>query len=416
MPNDRRPNRSGSLSESADRQTISVRITLPDGRRRKRLVHRDKGEAIRDQRKRAEAVLDVMLAELAAGRTVPGTVSLADFASRWMDSIVGERAESTLAHYRRVFAYYLKPYLGTRPVSSITYEDVEILDGRLLKLGKLHTTRRHARRLLSMILTYAKKKGLVATVVTGLADPLRGAPRDEKIEMSRKRAEKALDAAQLGVLLVAARSERLEALITLLAFTGMRRGEALGLGWDVVKLEEGTVTISRSLTMITAPSETSRLVLGEPKTTDSIRTLNLHPQAVASLKAWRTTQASERLALGSLYMGSMTDLQGKETPLVFTDEAGRPVKPDALRSILNRVAKAAHLGSLHPHQLRHSAASVLIALGHSVTTAAGVLGHADPSITASVYAHSFEAQKKRATGDIGDAILGTSQAAVGWSS
>lgn len=413
MPNDRRPNRTGSLSESADRRTISARITLPDSTRRKRVVHREAGETTREHRKRAEAILDVMLSELAAGRTFSGSVNLADFASRWLDSIEGERAESTLAHYRRVFAYYLKPYLGTRPVPSITYGDVEALDGRLLKLGMSHTTRRHARRLLSMILTYAKKKGLVASVATDLADALRGAPRDERIEMSRKRAEKALDATQLGVLLVASRSERLEALITLLAFTGMRRGEALGLGWDVVDLELGTVTINRSLTVITSPGESSRLVLGEPKTTDSIRTLNLHPQAVASLKAWRKIQASEHLALGSLYTSSMLDLRGKETRLVFTDEAGRPVRPDALRSILNRVAKAAHLGSLHPHQLRHSAASVLIALGHSVTTAADVLGHADPSITASVYAHAFEAQKIRATGDIGDAILGLGQEATG---
>lgn len=128
-------------------------------------------------------------------------------------------------------------------------------------------------------------------------------------------------------------------------------------------------------------------------------------QALDTLAAGHTRQTGEANRFkwyGSTYRSE----SGDDVAFVFTDSSGHPVKPDAVRRLLNRYRNAAGLGDINPHRLRHSAASVLIERGESPTAIAAQLGHASPAITMSVYAHALKGTRERTGTALGTAGFG----------
>lgn len=178
---------------------------------------------------------------------------------------------------------------------------------------------------------------------------------------------------QVGSLLDAASSTRYGSLFNLLVNTGLRRGEALALSWSDVDLTSGLLRVRGTLARVDGA-----LVITEPKTSKSKRTVPLSDIAADQLRAIRAAQAAERLRAGSMWHASNQ---------VFTTETGEPCDPrNALRA-LKVAAQRAGLPPVGLHTLRHSAASVMLTNGIPLKVVSEMLGHSSIAITGDIYGH-----------------------------
>ena len=176
---------------------------------------------------------------------------------------------------------------------------------------------------------------------------------------------------------------------------GLRRGEALGLAWSDVSLDRGVLVIRHAL-----KREGGTLVLGEVKTAKSRRSLNIPRPVVDSLKAHRARQTQERLAVGEAWTDS---------GLVFTTQVGTPLDPRNIYRDFVGVCERSGLGRWHPHELRHSAASIMLAQGVPIEVVSDILGHSSIRMTADVYGHILEPQRAAAADAMAEALWGESE-------
>jgi integrase len=154
--------------------------------------------------------------------------------------------------------------------------------------------------------------------------------------------------------------------------TGLRRGEILGLRWDDLNLEAGTLTVRQSL-------EQTQAGLGfkSPKTRNSKRTIHLPDALVLALVRHREVQAEMRRQLGPAY---------QDLGLVFTWEDGRPFRPHYITLGFSRLARRLDL-PVRFHDLRHTQVTALIALGEHMKVISTRLGHSSIQITMDRYGH-----------------------------
>jgi integrase len=187
-----------------------------------------------------------------------------------------------------------------------------------------------------------------------------------------------------------AAAHRLRALYSVALACGLRLGEATGLRWDDVDLDAGELRIRQQLQAVG-----KRLVLQELKTDRSRRTLALPRVCLDALRAHRTQQMKERLKAGADWV---------ETGLVFTTYARRgagrkigvALHPRNVLRTLHMLLDAAELPRVRFHDLRHSAASLLIAEGVPLAEISLLLGHSELRVTADLYTHLQKQSAARA--------------------
>lgn len=211
---------------------------------------------------------------------------------------------------------------------------------------------------------------------------------------------------QARALLDAARGEQLEAAYLLLLSYGLRRGELLGLAWADLDLDARTLAVRQAVRKRKAArgddgtyagGTSSRIELAELKTRRSRRTLFLTEGAIEALQSHRANQAIERAEAGALWVDS---------GLIFTSVIGTPMDPDNFAKQFVRLCGSAGLGHWHPHEARHSAASVMLAQGVPLEVVSEVLGHSSIYITKDVYGHLTEGAKRDAAERMTGALLG----------
>ena len=222
---------------------------------------------------------------------------------------------------------------------------------------------------------------LVARNVATLVTP----PRRRRREMT------ALDPGQARALLEARAGDRLEALYALALTTGMRMGELLALRWREVDLDGGTLRVNATL-----HRTRDGFVFAEPKTARSRRQVALTNAAVGALRRHRVAQAEERLRLGAVW---------EDNDLVFANEVGRPIEATNLRNrsfwpLLERAA----LPRIRFHDLRHTAATLLLGQGVHPKIVSEMLGHSQIAITLDLYSHVTPTMQRQAAETL-DAVL-----------
>lgn len=141
----------------------------------------------------------------------------------------------------------------------------------------------------------------------------------------------------------------------------------------------------------------TRLVLGELKTPKSRRTLALTPEIMARLRQHRARQAQARMPAGSLW---------RDHGLIFVTELGAPLDPDNFSHAFSALCERAGLGRWHPHELRHSGASLMLAQGTPLHVVSEILGHASIVIPKDVYGHLVEGDKRSAAELMSQALFG----------
>lgn len=165
--------------------------------------------------------------------------------------------------------------------------------------------------------------------------------------------------------------------VQVLLFTGMRRGELLGLEWKDIDFDNQTITIQRSLQYLPEVG----VFKDDTKTKSSHRVIKVPSSALVSLRQYRTWQRMTFLKNG---------LPWNESCQVFVTQNGTPMHPDTLTSWFGGFIKTTDLPQIHIHSLRHTNATLQIANGVSVTTVAGNLGHSNANTTTKVYAHAIQ--------------------------
>jgi integrase len=164
----RRSNGSGSVSLRPD-GAFDIRVSLRDGRRRRKILRRVPGETMVQFRRRADAAAAQMQSEARKGLLVPsGHLTVKDYSELWLQresektSAGRGLAPSTLGFYRQIFDLYVNPTLGSRPLPALLVEDVERMMTTLSRLGKSPRTVQAARNALGRLLGSARRDGLVA--------------------------------------------------------------------------------------------------------------------------------------------------------------------------------------------------------------------------------------------------------------
>lgn len=335
--------------------------TDPTGRRRRPKVFGRTRAEVRTK-------LDELRTASKAGQAVDQrAVTFAVVAGEWLQrGLPAETASTTRSNYETLISGHLVPALGRKKVVDLRPSDIEAMLTAMVTAGYATRTMRLALNLTKRILAFAERRGVVLRNVATTVQPQRGAATPRR----------GLTTDQARALLAAAEGHRLHALITCSLLLGLRPGEATALTWHRVDLDAAvpTVRIEASLRR-----DGSRMVLGPVKTATSRRTLALPRTCVTALTDQKRRQQADRAAAN----GTWTNPDN----LVFTTEVGTPLDPSNVRHGLRRIADTAGIGHVHPHLLRHAAASLLSEAGVRIEDIADTLGHRSITVTADVYRH-----------------------------
>lgn len=329
-------------------------------------------------KREAQAELTRILTSLEVQTYVaPARQTLGDYlTTTWLPAIEHTVKPSTFESYRRNVRLHIagRP-IGRRQLQQLDGSDLNALYAQLLAGDAEH--RKLSARSVAYIATILhracrdaiKWSALVRNPVEA-SDPPRPGSRPE---MQVWRAE------DLSRFLQLSKADRYHAAWWLLASTGMRRGEALGLRWSDIDLDAGRVDIRRTLitTDVQRKGEPG-MAWGTPKTAKGRRTVALDADTVARLRTHRARQLEERLAVGEGY---------QEGDLVVCLPDGRPVHPKTLSSHFDRLIKRHDLPRIRLHDLRHGWATMALRAGVHPRVVQERLGHANVSITLDTYSH-----------------------------
>lgn len=202
------------------------------------------------------------------------------------------------------------------------------------------------------------------------------------------------DESQKLAFLAAVSGSRNAALYHLAAKTGMRQGELFGLKWTDVQWSAGAIHIQRQIQRV--PGKGWSFV--EPKIRSGRRTVRIGPALINVLRHHKERQDLERAAVGKRWV---------DNNLIFPNGVGNPLEPSNLRLDFNRILEEAGLPKIRFHDLRHTAASLMLNHNIPVLVVSGILGHSKPSVTLDIYAHIYHQSQDAAAQLMEDLVTPT---------
>jgi len=302
-----------------------------------------------------------------------GQITLSVLFARWREDVMRHRVQdTTLANYASVATTHILPSLGHKRIADLRVADVDHLLSLKRDSGLAPSTVRRIRLVLAQCLNQAIRWGLISRNVAALSL----APKSSRAE------GRTLTPDQARHFLRALQGHRHEALFALMLSTGLRRGEALGLMWSDLDRDAGVIRVSRQL-----KRGPQGLVTSDTKTFRSRRAVNLSRPMMRLLLQHEAAQRRERSRLADKWT---------ETGFLFTTTRGTPLDPRNVYREFARVCERADLGRWHPHELRHSAASLMLAQGVALHVVSHVLGHSSIRVTSDVYGHLLEPDREHA--------------------
>ena len=370
----KRANNEGSIVKRSDGRWMA-RITLEDGTR-KTFYAKTRQEASR--------LLTAALRDRDNGLPAVGErQTVAQFLSSWLASTQHKVRTRTWVRREEYVRLHLIPALGNRPLTKLTAQHIEALYAQKIQSGLSTTTVHHLHAVLHRALESALRLGLVQRNVVHLVDP----PRMAHYEMAT------LSPEQARRFLAAAQGERLEALYVLALSTGMRAGELLALKWCNVNLDGATLQVRETL-----QQTRSGYVFAEPKTARSRRQIALSGTAVEALRRHQLQQVAEQERIGPVW---------GDLGLVFPNTIGRPLdNVNLLRYWFRPLLQHAGLPRMRFHDLRHSAATLLLGSGVNPKIVSEMLGHASVAITLDIYSHVMPHMQQQAAQAMDDTLRG----------
>ena len=322
---------------------------------------------VRGTKKQAQQRQRELLTELDGG-AVPSSerIKMRDWLDRWMlDCIVGHQSEATRERYGGIIKNHLKPSVGHIELRKLSPMQVQSLQQKLLQDGMHPKGVNLVRTVLSGSMNHALSLEMI------MRNPVSAtkAPPDPDHEVQPA----PMEAVLVMLRLAADEEDWVYPALHMLVYTGVRRGELLGLRWDHIDLDSGEVRIEYSLVR-----RSNKLILTKPKTAKGVRTINLDAGTVEVMRRYRARQERHKAAMAGAY---------EDNGVVFADELGRWLNPMRLTRVVASLAKKVGHPEAQPHNLRHFHATVSLKREHNIAVVSQRLGHANPAITLKVYSH-----------------------------
>ena len=264
----------------------------------------------------------------------------------WLPAVKGTLRPTTYASYTMLAREHIIPRLGSLQLQKLNAAAINALYAHLLEEGRVcgrgglsPSSVRRVHAVLHRACHDAVRWGRLTVNPVDAADPPRAsAEHPDRLPV--------WTAEQLSAFLGSVANDRLFALWRLLAMTGMRRGEALGLAWQDLDMESGRLTIGRAWVPVNGVGQMS-----EPKTRRGRRTIALDPMTLEALRSHAARQADER---------SDWNEAGINSDFVFTDRHGQPLQPWEASKAFRDHTRAAMLPPIPLHGLRHTYATLAL--------------------------------------------------------
>lgn len=323
--------------------------------------------------------------------TDPSRLTVGQWMDIWQRDYLGSVKPFTRLNYSQHIKNHIKPAMGAIKLDTLNahtiqgfYNDLGKPTGD--KPGLSPKTVKNIHGVLHKALQQAVKVGY-----------LRFNPADAcELPMMERREINPLDDAAISAFMKAVYGHPFEAVYLVTLFTGMRRGEVLGLTWDCVDLERGTILINKQLQNI--PGKPGEFRLSSTKNGKG-RTITAAASVVKLLKKHRAHQNEMRLCAGELWVDS---------GFVFTDELGKHLSPSTVYHKYKKIVASIGLPGARLHDLRHSYAVASLRAGDDIKTVQGNLGHHAAAFTLDVYGHVTEDMKQASADRMEEFIKGIS--------
>ena len=340
------------------------------------------------------------LAELRTAQTSGHLVEVRNetvetFGLRWARVVkpVSVRA-TTASDYQDRLQRYVFPYLGTKRMVDLRAPDVVRWMNELKLDGRSTHTVNGARRMLYGMCKYATREGIISVNPVLATDAMKR-QADEKTQV---KPPWELDEAK-HVLESAIESDPLDAFLHIMLTTGMRPGEALGLRWEDIDLENselfitGTLKSARRIT----PSGVGivQLERNEPKTKASRRTISTPSALKSALERQMMRQSMWKIREGGRW---------KDTGYVVTSLIGTPVSITNLRKKYKKLLSENDIRYIRLHDIRHSVVTMSLELGIPLDQISQVVGHSSLSITKDIYGRNIKGHTQNFANVLGSAL------------
>ena len=325
-------------------------------------------------KRKAEAELARIRAEFEPPKEVGDLSSdmlFADYLLEWLEIAKGRLAVATYSSYAAMIKKPVGPYFRQRNLTlrELEARHLQMFYSEMLRKVKPNTVI-HYHAIIHSALKYAMKTDMVPQNVAMKVDR----PRKNSFQPTF------LDAEQMQKLFEIVKGTRLELPVLVAAFYGLRRGEVLGLKWDAIDFNRGTLTIKRTVTEATIDGTMKIIEQDSAKTKSSLRTLPLVGSFRDYFQKVKEAQELNKKVCGNCY-------NYEYDGYVFVNELGDLMRPEYLTSYFPQYIQKHGCKRMHFHDLRHSCASLLLANGVPLKQIQEWLGHSDFSTTANIYAH-----------------------------
>ena len=325
-------------------------------------------------KRKAEAELARLRAEFEPPKEVGDLSSdmlFADYLLEWLEIAKGRLAVATYSSYVAMIKKPVGPYFRQRNLTlrELEARHLQMFYSEMLRKVKPNTVI-HYHAIIHSALKYAVKTDML---VQNVAD---------KVDRPKKNSFQPvfLSADEMQKMFEALRGTKLELPVLVAAFYGFRRGEVLGLKWDAIDFERGTISVIRTVTTITLDGKQMEIEQQSAKTKSSLRTLPL----IGSFREY-FLQVKEAQELNKQICGNCYNHE--YDGFVFVDELGERMRANYLTSAFPKFLEDHGLRRMRFHDLRHSCASLLLANGVPLKYIQEWLGHSDFTTTANIYAH-----------------------------
>ena len=325
-------------------------------------------------KRKAEAELARLRAEFEPPKEVGDLSSdmlFADYLLEWLEIAKGRLAVATYSSYAAMIKKPVGPYFRQRNLTlrELEARHLQMFYSEMLRKVKPNTVI-HYHAIIHSALKYAVKTDML---VQNVAD---------KVDRPKKNSFQPvfLSAEEMQKMFEALRGTKLELPVLVAAFYGFRRGEVLGLKWDAIDFERGTISVIRTVTTITVEGKQMEIEQQSAKTKSSLRTLPL----IGSFREY-FLQVKEAQELNKQVCGNCYNHE--YDGFVFVDELGERMRANYLTSAFPKFLEDHGLRRMRFHDLRHSCASLLLANGVPLKHIQEWLGHIDFTTTANIYAH-----------------------------
>jgi integrase len=374
----RRGHKEGSVfySKERDRWIAEISVESETGRRqRKRMYCKTKQEAIR---KRNE-----MLRELERGTLATGPQrKLGEYITDWLENVHKSQLRfSTYLNYKK-HVKLIVAHLGNIWLQKLTAQQVQNFLSKRLSEGISPKYVRETRAVLHLALSHAVKWGYLSKNVCEVVTRPR-VPKHEMVPLTLEQAQCFREHIQ---------GHRLEMLITTAVVTGMRRGELLSLRWSDIDFTRKILQVRHTVDRFSGYG----YVQGEPKSDAGLRVIRLPDFLVEMLKRHQEKQLERK-----------TQRENWENhDLVFPNLRGGYLHPSHMGEAFKKLLERAGLPLIRFHDLRHSAATILLSMGVNIKVIQELLGHSDIAITLRVYGHLLPSMQQEVVDKWDDVFRG----------